>query len=100
MNQNKVGTFIPVIIKTSLDLPPLWGRLSRLSPLEAELASQFELQAGRVVTLSFELRGAFDDIRARITAVSKDGDGYFNYSLVFLDHSQTAVLAEAITAQS
>jgi len=85
------------VIKTSLDLPPLWGRLTRLSPTEAELASQFELQAGRVVTLSFELRGAFEDLRARIAAVARDSDGYFNYSLVFLDPAQSALLTAALS---
>ena len=89
---NQSDSFIPVVIKTSLDLPPLWGRLTRLAPLEAELSSQFELSAGRVVALSFELHGNFEDIRARITTASKDVDGYFNYCLVFLDPSQSALL--------
>lgn len=96
MNPGKNYILIPVIIKTSLDLPPLWGRLTRLSPLGAELVSQFELQEGRVITLSFELRGAFEDIRARIGAALRDGDGYFSYSLVFLDPSQSALLKAAI----
>jgi len=96
MNPSKNYIFIPVIIKTSLDLPPLWGRLARLSPLGAELVSQFELPAGRVVTLSFELRDAFEDIRARITAALQDSDGYFSYSLVFLDPAQSALLQAAL----
>jgi len=99
MNHNKTSTFIPVTIRTSLDLPPLWGRLARLSPSDAELSSQFELPAGREVTLSFELRGAFEDIRARITAALQDSDGYFNYSLVFLDPAQSSLLRAAIDAR-
>ncbi|MCX5792158.1 MAG: hypothetical protein NTY45_08100 [Elusimicrobia bacterium] len=97
MNQNNADTFIPVIIKTSLDLPPLWGRLTRLSPREAELTSQFQLPTGREVALSFELRGAFEDIRAGITAVLRDRDGYFNYFLVFTDPAQSDLLRTAIT---
>lgn len=97
MNQNRTGTYIPAVLKTSLDLPPLWGRLSFLSPEEAELVSHFELPAGKVLALSFELgRAPFEDIRARITRALRDQDGYFNYSLRFLDPGQSALLRAAI----
>ncbi len=66
MNQNKADTRIPAVIKTSLDLPPLWGRLALLSPEEAELVSHFEFPGGKVLALTFELgRGSFEDVRAR-----------------------------------
>ena len=95
MNRN--NDLIPVIIKTSLDLPPLWGRLIRLSPDNADLASQFELASGRVLALSFELGGKnFEDIRARINRALRDRDGYFNYSLTFLDPAQSDALRSAI----
>ncbi len=89
------------MIKTSLDLPPLWGRLSMISPQEAELVSHFELPAGKMVALTFELgRAPFEDIRARIKAALKDADGYFNYSLLFLDPAQSALLKAAIAEAS
>lgn len=94
MNQSE--TFIPVTIQNSLNAAALWGRLVRLSPQEAELTSQFELSSGRVITLTFELRGTFEDIRARIKTARRDGDGYFSYSLIFLDPAQSALLAAAI----
>ena len=95
MNRN--NEFIPVIITTSLDLPPLWGRLVRLSPDDADLASQFELASGRVLALSFELGGkGYEDIRARIGRALRDRDGYFNYSLTFLDPAQSAALRSAM----
>ena len=85
------------MIKTSLDLPPLWGRLSFLSPAEAELVSHFELPKGKILALTFELgRAPFEDIRARIRKVLKDADGYYNYSLVFLDAAQSELLRAAI----
>ncbi len=88
---------IPAEIKTSLDLPPLWGRLSFLSPEEAELVSHFELPEGKVLALTFELGGAaFEDIRARIKKALRDGDGYYAYSLVFLDPAQSELLRSAI----
>lgn len=97
MNPNKADNFIPAVIKTSLDLPPLWGRLSFLSPAEAELVSHFELPEGKILALTFELgRAPFEDIRARIRKVLKDADGYYNYSLVFLDPAQSALLRAAI----
>ncbi len=97
MNQSRADNFIPAVIKTSLDLPPLWGRLIFLSPGEAELVSHFELPGGKVVALTFELgRGSFEDIRARIKKVLRDGDGYYNYSLVFLDPAQSELLKSAI----
>jgi len=101
MNRNKADNFIPAVIKTSLDLPPLWGRLSSVSPEEAEMLSHFELSAGRIVALTFELgRAPFEDIRARIKTAAKDSDGYYNYSLVFLDPSQSALLKAAISEAS
>lgn len=97
--KNKAATFIPVAIETTLDLPPLWGRFSRLSPLEAEIASQFELPAGRTVVLNFELgRGEFRGIRAVIKTALRDDDGCFAYSLVFLDPAQSGLLRSAIIA--
>jgi hypothetical protein len=97
MSPNKADSFIPAVLKTSLDLPPLWGRLSFLSPLHAELVSHFELPEGKVLALSFELgRGSFEDVRARIDKVLRDGDGYYNYSLSFLDPAQSALLKAAI----
>ena len=94
MNQSE--TFIPVLIRSSLEPAQLWGRLTRLSPQEAELTSQFELAPGRTVTLSFELRGAFEDIRARVKTALRDSDGYFSYSLIFLDPVQSSLLSAAI----
>ncbi len=97
MNPNKADNYIPAVIKTSLDLPPLWGRLAFLSPGEAELVSHFELPAGKVVALTFELgRAPFEDIRARINKALRDRDGYYNYSLVFLDPAQSELLKSAI----
>jgi len=97
MNRNKADNFIPAVIKTSLDLPPLWGRLAFLSPGEAELVSHFELPRGKIVALTFELGGAaFEDIRARIKKALRDRDGYYDYSLVFLDPAQSDLLRSAI----
>lgn len=97
MNPSKADNYIPAVIKTSLDLPPLWGRLSFLSPGEAELVSHFELPAGKVVALTFELgRASFEDVRARIKKALKDSDGYYNYSLLFLDPAQSGLLRSAI----
>ena len=97
MNRN--NDFIPVIITTSLDLPPLWGRLVRLSPENADLASQFELAPGRVLALAFELGGkGFEDFRARISRAVRDSDGYFNYSLTFMDPAQADALRSAMPA--
>ncbi|OGR62768.1 MAG: hypothetical protein A2X31_06555 [Elusimicrobia bacterium GWB2_63_22] len=97
MNLNSADSYIPAEIKTSLDLPPLWGRLGSLSPGEAELVSHFELPRGKVIALSFQLgRSAFEEIRARIKKVLRDEDGYYNYSLVFLDPAQAELLRAAI----
>lgn len=97
MSLNRTDTFIPAVIKTSLDLPPLWGRLAFLSPEEAELVSHFELPEGKVLALTFELgRGSFEDIRARIKRAVRDGDGYYNYSLVLLDPAQAELLRASI----
>lgn len=98
MNPNKADTYIPAVIKTSLDLPPLWGRLSFLSPERAELVSHFDYPEGKVLALSFELgRAGFEDIRARVKKALRDPDGYYNYSLVFLDPSQSQLLKDAIS---
>lgn len=97
MNRNKADSRIPVVITTSLDLPPLWGRLAALSPTEAELVSHFELPAGKMVALSFDLGGAgFEDVRARIRKAARDADGYYNYELEFADPAQSALLKSAI----
>ncbi|HAN05495.1 MAG TPA: hypothetical protein DCW72_02215 [Elusimicrobia bacterium] len=97
MNPNKADSQIPVVITTSLDLPPLWGRLAALSPTEAELVSHFELPAGKMVALAFDLGGAgFEDMRARIKTAARDADGYYNYELAFVDPAQAALLKSAI----
>jgi hypothetical protein len=99
MNRNSADIFIPAEAKTLLDMPPLWGRLTSISPDEAEFLSHFELPAGRVLALSFELGGAvFEDVRARIKTALRDGDGYYNYLLVFLDPAQKALLRSRITS--
>jgi len=101
MNQNKADSYIPAVLKTALDLPPLWGRLSFLSPLDAELVSHFELPEGKMLALTFELgRASFEDVRARIKKAARDADGYYNYVLVFLDPAQTALLKAAIVQLS
>jgi len=90
-------SYIPAAIRTSLDLPPLWGRFSSLSPGGAELVSHFELPEGKIIALTFELgRAPFEEIRARIGKALRDGDGYYNYSLVFLDPAQSELLKAAI----
>ena len=100
MSQNRTDTYIPTVIKTSLDLPPLWGRLSFLSPERAELVSHFDYPEGKVLALSFELgRAGFEDVRARIKKALRDADGYYNYSLVFLDPAQAEQLRAAISGK-
>jgi hypothetical protein len=100
MSQNRTDTYIPTVIKTSLDLPPLWGQLAFLSPEGAELVSHFDYPEGKVLALSFELgRAGFEDIRARIKKALRDADGYYNYSLVFLDPVQAGQLRAAISAK-
>ncbi len=97
-SQNRTDLLIPAIIRTSLDLPPLWGRLAALSPQEAELISHFELPAGRVLALSFELgRASFEDVRFRVAKALRDPDGYFNYELRVLDREQSELLRAAIS---
>jgi len=98
MNRNnRADTYIPALVGTALDMPPLWGRLISISPTEAEFLSHFEVPAGRVVTLSFDLgRGTFQDIRARIKAALRDGDGYYEYTLVFIDETQRGLIKAAI----
>lgn len=97
MNRNKAETYIPALAKTSLDMPPLWGRLIALTPADADFLSHFELPAGRMLTLTFELGGAeFPDVRALIKTALRDGDGYYNYALVFVDPAQSAMLRTAL----
>lgn len=100
MNRNRADSYIPAVIKTSLDLPPLWGRLAFLSPEGAELVSHFDYPEGKVLALSFELgRAGFEEVRARIIKALRDRDGYYNYSLVFLDPAQSELLRAAISAK-
>jgi|GEM_PF-1601762 len=97
MNRNRTDNLIPAVIRTALDLPPLWGRLAFLSPGEAELVSHFDLPEGKMVALTFELgRAPFEDIRARIKKALRDEDGYYNYSLLFLDPVQSGLIRSAI----
>lgn len=101
MNPNKAEIYIPALAKTSLDMPPLWGRLISLAPERADFLSHFELPAGRIITLTFELgRAEFPDMRARIKAALRDGDGYYNYELVFIDQGQSALLRAALIEAS
>ena len=89
--------YIPVVIKTSLDLPPLWGRLVRLWPEGAELISKFEIKKGRIIALYFELGGNdYEDIRAAITGAAKESSGYFVYKLAFKDSNQIKAFLDAI----
>ncbi|MHB0995481.1 MAG: hypothetical protein ACYC2I_03825 [Elusimicrobiales bacterium] len=98
MNRNSADSYIPAEIKTSLDLPPLWGRLTALCADRAELLSHFEFPEGRTLALTFEFGGAaFPDVRARITAAARDADGYYNYELSFTDRAQSDLLRAAIT---
>lgn len=97
MNRNSADSFIPAEIKSSPDLPPLWGRLTSLSPGGAELLSHFEFPAGKALALTFVLGGtAFAEVRARIAAAARDADGYYNYSLSFTDRAQAEGLRAAI----
>lgn len=99
MNQNKADSYIPALAETRLDLPPLWGRLTALSPQEAEFLSQFEVPEGRELSLSFDLGGAgFAAVTARIDKALRDRDGYFNYRLVFSDPAQRELLRQALAA--
>ncbi|MCX5786591.1 MAG: hypothetical protein NTX59_12995 [Elusimicrobia bacterium] len=89
--------YIPVLIKTSLDLPPLWGRLVRLWPEGAELISKFEIKKGRITALCFELGGnEYEDIRALVTETAKETSGYFVYKLAFKDSGQIKALSDEI----
>lgn len=97
MNAPKADHFIPALASTSLDMPPLWGRLVSISPDGAEFLSHFELPAGRMLALSFEAgRGNFEDVRARIKTALRDADGYYNYELVFVDRAQRDLLKTAL----
>lgn len=99
MNPDSSDTFIPALARTALDMPPLWGRLTSVSPEEAELLSHFELPAGRVLALSFELGGVpFEEVRAKIKTALRDRDGYYNYLLIFLDPAQKALVRAAISS--
>lgn len=78
-------------------LPRLWGRLSQLSPSEAELVSQFRLPPGSSFGLDFEIGpGAFAGLRVRVAASAKDGDGWYVYSLSFSDPGQRELLTAAL----
>ncbi|MBU2574085.1 MAG: hypothetical protein KKH28_08430 [Elusimicrobia bacterium] len=93
----RVREFIPAVIRTSLDLPPLWGRILAICPETIELMSKFEYKKGRVLALSFELGGeALEDIRGAITAAVKDGCGYFSYRIKLSDHNQQKALLEKL----
>lgn len=101
MSRNRADSWIPAVIRTALDLPPLWGRLAWLSPSGAELVSHFEFPAGKTLALSFSLgRAGFTDVRGRITKALRDSDGYWNYSLSFLDKEQSDRLRAAIAEAS
>ena len=79
------------------DLPPLWGRLTRLWPEGAELTSKFEIQKGRIAALRFELGGnEHSEIRALLSDAAKDRCGYFVYKLAFKDPCQIAALSAEI----
>lgn len=97
MNRNSADSYLPAEIKTSPDVPPLWGRLTSLSPGGAELLSHFEFPSGKLLALTFGLGGTvFSEVRARITAAARDADGYYNYSLSFTDRAQAEGLRAAI----
>lgn len=97
MNRNSADSYIPAEIRTSLDLPPLWGRLVSLAADRAVLLSRFEFPEGKVVALTFDLGGAvFREVRARITAAARDADGYYDYELVFTDRAQSDLLRAAV----
>lgn len=97
MSVPRADRFIPVEASASLDMPPFWGRLTSLSPDGAELLSHFEVPAGRMLVLSFELgRAGMEGIRARIKRALRDADGYYNYELAFVDGAQRAALRAAI----
>ena len=94
---NRSNEFIPVTITASMDLPELWGRFSRLSPDDADLASQFRLAPGGEVSLSFVLGGKeFGAVRARLKMSARDRDGYYNYSLTFQDRAQSDAIRSAL----
>ncbi len=99
MNRNRADSYIPALAATRLDLPPAWGRLTSLSPQEAEFLSQFELPAGRELALDFDLGGAgFSAVTAVIKTRLRDKDGYFHYRLVFSDTAQRELLRQALAA--
>ncbi|HAH31917.1 MAG TPA: hypothetical protein DCL44_06345 [Elusimicrobia bacterium] len=92
--------YIPVVIKTSPDLPPLWGRLVRLCPEGAELISKFVITKGGIIALCFELGGNdYEDIRALVTETVKENSGYFVYRLAFKNPNQiNAISGEILKA--
>ncbi|HAF95292.1 MAG: hypothetical protein A2X34_03325 [Elusimicrobia bacterium GWC2_51_8] len=95
MNRSK--SYIPTVIITSQDTPPLWGRLVRLWPEGAELMSRFEINKGRMAALCFELGGNdYEDIRALVTEAEKDRSGYFTYKLAFKDSDQIKAISDEI----
>jgi len=93
----KADLFIPAEARASLEMPPFWGRLTALAPQCAIFLSHFEVPAGRLLVLSFELgRGGFAEVRARIRSARRDPDGYFGYELDFVDAAQRAALKAAL----
>lgn len=94
---NRTREFIPAVIRTSLDSPPLWGRILAISPESIELTSKFEYRKGRVMALSFELGGeTLEDVRGAVSAAVKDGCGYYTYRLELSDPSQRKALREKL----
>lgn len=94
---NRTKEFIPAVIRTSLDSPPLWGRILAVSPEVIELTSKFEYKKGGVLALSFELGGeALEDIRGAVKDAVKDGCGYFTYRVKLSDHNQQKALLEKL----
>lgn len=94
---NRTKEFIPAVIRTSLDSPPLWGRILAISPESVELTSKFEYRKGRVMALSFELGGEMlEDVRGAVSAAVKDGCGYYTYRIKLSDHNQQKALLEKL----
>ncbi|MBI4800996.1 MAG: hypothetical protein HY796_00565 [Elusimicrobia bacterium] len=94
---SRVREFIPAVIRTSLDLPPLWGRILAISPETIELMSKFEYKKGRALALSFELGGeSLEELRGAITGAIKDGCGYFLYRIKLSDRNQQKALLEKL----
>ena len=91
--------YIPVSLRTSLEVEPFWGRITTLSPEKIELLSKFEFKKGRVLALCFELdKEKLEDVRGEVTALLREPCGYFQYSIKLSDHNQQkAILAKLLT---